>query len=148
MKSYLRIVLFALLATPGFTFADEHGHNHESSVEDAPHGGTLRDAPPYKAELKLDGDNAKIFIYTKTGDKLEPVTVAAEKLEGQVRYPKEKKDRPVTFAKKTMTQKDKTITYFEAKLAGVAKLHRYDLHVILAEKDKKIVLDFGVDNIH
>ena len=113
------------------------GHNHEAAVEAAPHGGTLRDAAPYKAELVLNGDDAKIYIYDKS---LKPAELKSQSMEAKVRLPQQKKDTKVTFKREGDS--------FNAKLAGVSKAHRFDLHVYLTEGEKKTVLDFGIDNIH
>ena len=136
----IRIIFLSLALTFTAHAADEHGHNHVAAVEPAPHGGVLRDAPPYKAELVLNKDEAKIYLYSKVGDKLEPAKLDTQALEGRIRFPKDKKEKVVTFTKKG--------DGFQAKIAGISKVHRYDLHVTLTEKDKKTVIDFGVDNIH
>jgi hypothetical protein len=137
MKTTILIALTALTATTAFA---GDNHNHEAAVEPAPHGGVLRDAPPYKAELVLNKDEAKIYVYSKAGEKLEPAKLELDKLEGKVQFPKDKKAKPVTFTKKGDS--------FDATIAGVSKVHRYDLHVDLPTKDKKLLIDFGVDNIH
>jgi hypothetical protein len=129
------VSLFALaLGSPAI--ADE-GHNHEAAVEPAPHGGILRDAPPYKAELVLEGAIAKVFVY---GKDLKPATLETKELTGKLRFPKEKKDKVVKFERKG--------EFFEAKIVGIDKVHRFDLHVTLQEGAQKVVIDFGIDNIH
>lgn len=137
MKNILMTVLVSILATSAYAGDD---HNHEAAVEPAPHGGMLRDAPPYKAELVLDKDQAKVYIYEKKGEKLVPAQLPITELKGDVRLPKEKKSRPITFKKNG--------DVFEGSIAGISKVHRFDLHMHFEEKGKKVVLDFGVDNIH
>lgn len=135
MKTLL-LLLSTLLLSPAYGSGD---HNHEASVEAAPHGGILRDALPFKAELVLNKDNARIFLYDK-----ELKAVAKEKLpatiKGQLAFPKDKKKKEVTFNLKGDA--------YESKLAGISKVHRYDLHVNVTIEGKPVVLDFGVDNIH
>ncbi len=139
MKTYL-IILATLFVAPTMSFAgDDQDHDHEAAVEAAPHGGILRNAPPYKAELTLTKDQAKIYVYDK-----DVVPVAKKKLKanikGQVAFPKDKKKRDVTF---------KLVgDAYEAKIAGIDKVHRYDLHVTLVMDGKSVLADFGVDNIH
>ena len=113
------------------------GHNHEPAVEPAPHGGILRDAAPYKAELVLNGDSAKIFIYDKN---LKTASLKSESMDAFIRLPKQKKETKILFKKEA--------DFFKATLPGVSKTHRFDLHVYLTEAGKKTVLDFGIDNIH
>lgn len=142
MKNYIKTtaLIGALFATIALghsrVFAGE-GHNHEAAVENAPHGGVLRDAPPYKVELVLNGDDAKIYVYDKS---LKPVKLDKDIAKGQIRFPKEKKSKEVIFKKNGDT--------YEAKLVGVGKAHRYDLHVDIEIAGTKVVGDFGVDNIH
>ncbi|MGE0616916.1 MAG: hypothetical protein AB7P04_14890 [Bacteriovoracia bacterium] len=132
------ISCFVFAAVPRTVWAGEgHGHNHEAAVEPAPHGGILRDAPPYKSELLLKGEVAKIYVYDK-GLKLAPLKT--ETLEAKIRFPKEKKDRTVIFKREA--------DYFVAPLPGISKVHRYDLHVTLKEGPTSTLIDFGVDNIH
>ncbi len=132
--SALFLILFGLTAWAG------EGHNHEAAVEPAPHGGILRDASPYKAELVLDGELAKIYLYTKDAKDLKPASVSATELEGYVRFPKQKKNQPVVFKKSGDS--------FNAKIAGISKVHRFDMHVTLEEGGTKTLLDFGIDNIN
>ncbi|MDZ4661278.1 MAG: hypothetical protein SGJ18_06615 [Pseudomonadota bacterium] len=113
------------------------GHNHEAAVESAPHGGVLRDAPPYKVELVLNGDQAKIYVYDKG---LKPVKLDKDTAKGELRFPKEKKAKEVVFKKNGEV--------YETTLAGISKVHRYDLHVNLEAGASKVLVDFGVDNIH
>lgn len=137
MKTCL-IFLALTLAVPTLSFAHDE-HNHEAAMEAAPHGGILRNAPPFKAELTLSKDQVKIFVYDKD---VKPV--AKEKLKdsvkGQVALPKDKKKREVTFKLAGDA--------YEAKIAGIDKVHRYDLHVTLVIDGKSVLADFGVDNIH
>ncbi len=137
-KNVFALLVLSLMSLgPAHLFADEHGHNHEAAVEPAPHGGILRDAPPYKAELVLNKDEAKIYIY---GTDLKLANLTATELEGKLKFPKDKKERVVKFVKKAEA--------FGALISGISKVHRYDLHVALKEAGKTTILDFGVDNIH
>lgn len=134
----LSISLSVALALPSARAGDDH--NHEASVEPAPRGGVLRDAPPYKSELVLNGDEARIYVYSKVGEKLEPAQLGSTSMEGRLRFPRDKKERSVTFKRAGDA--------FVARIAGIDKKHRYDLHITLLEAGKRVVLDFGVDNIH
>lgn len=135
MKRVLAVLMFVLsLSLNGWA---GEGHNHEAAVEPAPHGGILRDAAPYKAELVLNGDQAKIYIYDKA---LKPASLSSKTMLGKIRLPKAKEETEITFAREK--------EYFAAALPGVSKVHRFDLHVYLEEAGKKTVLDFGIDNIH
>lgn len=134
MKQLIAIAALVLAATSGFA---GDGHNHEAAVEAAPHGGVLRDAPPFKVELVLNGDNAKIHVYDKA---LKPVKLDKDTAKGHLRFPKEKNAKEVVFKRAG--------DVYEAKLAGVSKTHRYDLHVDVEVGTTKVVADFGVDNIH
>lgn len=136
MKAYLFLAL--LYVSPHISLAGD-GHNHESAVEPAPRGGILRDAPPYKSELVLDKDTARIFVYDKTL-KLVPKDKLSSTVNGQLAFPKDKKKREVVFELKGDN--------YEAKLPGIDKVHRYDLHVTLQVEGKSIMADFGIDNIH
>jgi hypothetical protein len=133
--SIARLTLFLALAASPLQASE--GHNHEAAVEPAPHGGILRDSPPYKTELVIEGESAKVYVYDK-GLKLAPL--AATELKGALKFPKERKDKPVTFRKAG--------DFFEARIPGIGKVHRFDLHVTLTEAGKKTVMDFGIDNIH
>lgn len=113
------------------------GHNHEAAIEPAPHGGILRDAKPYKAELVLNGDEASVYIYDSS---LKPAPLTTQSLKGSIRLPKQKKESQVTF--------NKSGDVFKSVLKGVSKVHRFDLHIYLIEAGQKTVLDFGIDNIH
>ena len=131
-KTIVALSIFTILNA----FAGD-GHNHEAAVEPAPHGGTLRDAKPYKAELVLNGDEAKIYMYDAN---VKPATLSATEMKGKLRFPKQKKESEVIFKK--------TGEAFVTILKGVSKVHRYDLHVNFEQDGKKILIDFGVDNIH
>ncbi len=135
-KPVMTVALLFAMLSPFRGHAGDN-HNHEPAVEPAPHGGVLRDAAPYKAELVLNGDEAKIYVYDKS---LKPAVLKTESLIGSIQLPRQKKHAAVTFKK--------TGDAFQATLPGVSKTHRYDLHVTLLEGDKKTVIDFGVDNIH
>jgi hypothetical protein len=130
----LFLILFGLTAWAG------EGHNHEAAIEPAPHGGILRDATPYKAELVLNGELAKIYVYTKDAEVLKTAAVSANELTGYVRFPKQKKNQPVVFKKSGDS--------FETKISGISKVHRFDMHVTLEEAGTKTLLDFGIDNIN
>lgn len=135
MKSALALLILTGFAAQPVLAGDDH--NHEASVEAAPHGGTLRDAPPYKVELVLNGDNAKLYVYD---NKLKPVKLDKEILKGQLAFPKDKKKKEVVFKKSG--------DLYEGTLVGISKVHRYDLHVEIEAAGKKVMADFGVDNIH
>ena len=136
MKRLMYVVFMFCFLTAPLVFAGED-HNHEAAVEPAPHGGILRDAPPYKAELVLNGDEAKVYVYDK---KLKPVMLTSTSIEGKIRLPKQKNESTVAFVKKQ--------EFYTATLPGVSKVHRFDLHLNIEEGGKKTVVDFGIDNIH
>lgn len=123
---------------PQLSFAHDE-HNHEAAVEAAPHGGILRNAPPYKSELVLHKDAAKIYVYDKDV-KPVPKALLKESIRGQIAFPKDKKKREVVFKH--------TGEAYEAQIAGIDKVHRYDLHVTLEINGQPVLADFGVDNIH
>lgn len=127
------ILISALMLAATLSFAHD-GHNHEAAVEAAPHGGILRDAPPYKSEVVLNGDNVKLYVYDKA---LKPMEIKLQELSGDVQFPRQK-TKPVTFKKSGEV--------FVATIPGIGKVHRYDMHVFLDEK-KTIKADFGIDNI-
>lgn len=145
-------------------FAGEgHNHNHEAALETPLNGGILRDAPPYKAELVINDDQAKIYLYKKHGEELRYANVKANELKGNfshMKLPKavqKKGGIEVTFVKgkekKSVKENNKYIQkeveFFTANLEGSSKVHRFDMHVNFADDDgKNIVLDFGIDNIH
>ena len=136
MKTKIIALAFALAAAPVMAHED---HNHEASVEAAPHGGVLRDATPYKSELVLNKDMAKIYIYEKD---LKPVTKDRMKptIQGELSFPKDKKPKEVTLNYKGDA--------YEGTLKGVSKVHRYDFHVTVTVDGKPVNVDFGVDNIN
>lgn len=135
MKALLVLLaVMSLGAQPAFGGDD---HNHEAAVEAAPHGGVLRDAAPYKVELVLKGDKATLYVYDA---KLKPVKLDKETALGKLRFPKEKNQKEVVFKRAG--------DVYEATLAGISKVHRYDLHIDVEAQGKKVVADFGVDNIH
>jgi len=115
------------------------GHNHEAAIEPAPHGGILRDSPPYKVELVLNNDNAKIYVYDKN---LNPVpnSELGSTAVGALAFPKERKKREVIFKLSESA--------YEGEMPGISAVHRYDLHVDITIDGKKVIGDFGVDNIH
>jgi len=133
------ILAIALLLGMTSFAGDDHHHDHEAAVEQAPRGGILRNADPYKAELVLNKDVARIYVYDKA---VKPVakTKLKETITGKLAFPKDKKKKDVTF---------KLVgDAYEAQLKGIDKVHRYDLHVTLEVDGKPILADFGVDNIH
>ncbi len=134
----MKVVLLAALSlmVSSAALAGE-GHNHEAALEPAPHGGILRDATPYKAELVISGEKASIYVYDKD---LKPAKLTAQSLDGQVRFPKSKKDQKVTFTKAGEA--------FGATIKGIGKVRRFDMHVTLNEAGKATIMDFGIDNIH
>jgi len=115
------------------------GHNHEASIEAAPHGGVLRDASPYKVELVLNGDLARMHVYDKT---LKPVVLDKPQVKGRLKFPRQTKETVVTLKRTAAGDA------YEARMPGISKVHRYDLHIDLEVGDQKVVADFGVDNIH
>ena len=67
MKSL--VIMFLTLASFSVALGKSgHGHNHENAIEPPPHGGTLRDAPPYKAEAVISGETVKVYLYKKQGE--------------------------------------------------------------------------------
>jgi hypothetical protein len=139
MKNLL-IVGFLIFEFYGMhSWAHEEDHNHEAAVEAAPHGGILRNAPPFKAELVLDKDDAKVFVYDKD---VKPVDTNRLKkvIAGNLAFPKDKAKKAVKFELKENA--------YHAKLVGIDKVHRYDLHITLEVDGKPVIADFGVDNIH
>lgn len=139
MKTLVLLATLALttvFAAQSFAHDD---HNHEAAVEAAPHGGLLRDAPPYKAELVLNKEDARVFVFDKD---MKPVLKEklSQKIQGTLAFPKDKKRRIIDFELKGDA--------YEAKITGIDKVHRYDLHVTLVIDKKSILADFGIDNIH
>lgn len=135
MKTLLAILALTVFAGQPAMAGDDH--NHEASVEAAPNGGTLRDALPYKVELVLKGDKATVYLYDS---KLKQVKLDQETATGRLGFPKDKKKKEVIFKK--------VGDVYEATLTGISKVHRYDLHIDIQAQGKKIMADFGVDNIH
>ena len=138
MKYVMATVLVAMVGLANQCLAHDD-HNHEAAVEAAPHGGILRNAPPYKSELVLKKDVAKVYVYDKD---VKPVSKEKlkESIKGQVAFPKDKKKRDVLFKLAGDA--------YEAKIPGIEKVHRYDLHITLEVEGKSVLADFGVDNIH
>jgi hypothetical protein len=133
MKNIL-LVSFIVFGTAGTLCAGE-GHNHEAAVESAPRGGTLRNAGDYKAEIVINGDQLKLYVYDK---KLKPIQMDKAEITGDVQFPKEK-SKPITFKKVGES--------YEVTIKGISKVHRYDMHINLEVAGKKVVADFGIDNI-
>ena len=132
----MKFILMFLVITLGVGGSAHEGHVHEPALEAPPHGGLLRDAEPFKTELVLNGDNAKVYIYDK---KLKPVKLTKESLKGELILPKSKKKTEVSFKRSG--------EFYEGILEGVSKVHRFDLHVNLEAEGKKALADFGVDNV-
>ncbi|MBI4406087.1 MAG: hypothetical protein HY537_18150 [Deltaproteobacteria bacterium] len=148
MKRYILLLIIGAVISNG-VFSDDTC-NHEASVEAAPQGGSLRDAPPFKSEIKIDGNIVKLYIYDQ---KLKAVKYDKDTLSGFVQFPRQEK-KSISFKRiaelKPITIKNVgTITErYEASIPGINKVHRYDMHVNLAVGDKTARADFGVDNIH
>lgn len=134
----MRIKLLCLMLLAGVVYAGE-GHNHEAAIEPAPHGGILRDSSPYKVELVLNNDNAKVYVYDKNLNPI-PNDKLAKTAVGALAFPKERNKREVIFKLSESA--------YEGEMPGISAVHRYDLHIDLTIDGKKIVGDFGVDNIH
>lgn len=134
----MKFIFLSILCLVGTVYAGE-GHNHEAAIEPAPHGGILRDSPPYKTELVLNGDEAKIYVYDKDLNLMPNNKLGSEAI-GALRFPKEKEHRKVIFKLGD--------SFYEGKMTGISSVHRYDLHVDMNIDGKSIVGDFGVDNIH
>lgn len=133
MKKLVMAVALGLSFPPSLLAHEDH--NHEAAVEAAPHGGSLRNAGDYKAELVINGDKLKLYIYDK---QLKPVKIDKAELKGDVQFPKEK-SKPIVFKKNG--------EFHETTVKGISKVHRYDMHVNLEISGKKVVIDFGIDNI-
>ena len=160
---FISLMTLSTLSLQLFDEWDHHGHNHEAAVESPLNGGILRDAPPFKAELVIENDDAKIYLYKKVGTELQYTNIKAEELVGkfshlkmpkpvqkkggiEVKFIKSKERKSVKIGDKTIEQE---VQVFKAKLEGSSKVHRYDLHVNLVNDDaKKVVIDFGIDNIN
>ncbi len=137
-KHFFLSLMVAFLASTAYA-GEGHRHSHEAAVEAAPHGGILRDAMPFKAELILNGDDAKVYIYDK---QLKPVVLDHAELKGQLKFPRQTKETIVTLKRASSG------AYYETKLKGISNVHRYDLHIDLKIGDQTVLADFGVDNIH
>lgn len=133
MKTLL-VVSALVLSVPTLTMAGD-SHNHEAAVEAAPHGGSLRASGEYKAEIVINDDKLKLYIYDK---KLKPKQLEKTVLTGGVQFPKEKV-KPISFKKNG--------DFYESTIKGISKVHRYDLHVNIEADGKKTLIDFGLDNI-
>ncbi len=133
MKAFLFTTTLFLAANAPL-LAHEN-HNHEAAVEAAPHGGTLRNAGEYKAEIVINGDKLKLYVYDQ---QLKALKLDKAELKGDIQFPKEK-SKPITFKKFGDA--------YEATVKGISKVHRYDMHVNLEVAGKKAVADFGIDNI-
>lgn len=130
------LTLGSLFATPVAAKSGKgHEHHHVDAVEVPPHGGTLRDAKPFKAEAVISGDTIKIYIYD---EKMKPIKLEKDTMDGEVEMPKKK-----PFAIKFKKAGD----YYEGKASGISKAHRYDLVVEIKANGKTVIADFGVDNI-
>lgn len=135
MKTLLLLVLSLVTAAPALY---AHGdHKHEEAVEAPPHGGILRDATPFKSEIVVEGENVTLYLYDKD---LKPVALDAPAFKGDVQFPRQKKAKPVTFKREG--------DVYKARIPGIGKVHRYDLHVTVEAGGKKALADFGIDNIH
>ncbi len=137
MSLRLVLSLVAWVSIPSFSTAWAHdGHIHEPAIEAPPHGGLLRDAGPFKSEVVMQGDLAKLYVYDQ---KLQPISQGPAQLKADFQLPKERKGKPITFVRKE--------THYEATLPGVSRAHRFDMHVYLEFNGKKGTADFGVDNM-
>lgn len=149
----MKFILLIALVLPIQTLAHDD-HVHEPAVEAPINGGLLRDAAPFKTELVLKGDTALVYIYDKD---MKYVKLDRPELTGDYQFPKEKKGRPVVFklSSRTVTRTDpetkkevkETIQFYEGQLKGIARVHRFDLHVNLDVGGKKALADFGIDNV-
>lgn len=134
MKRILMLVI-ALTATAFAPVLAHEGHSHEAAIETAPHGGMLRNADPFKAEAVLRGDTVRLYVYNAS---LKPVKLDKPEAKSTVQFPRQKA-KAVTFHLKD--------GFYEATIAGISKVHRYDLHVNLVVGGVKALADFGIDNI-
>lgn len=129
------IVATCLLMLAPISLLAHEDHNHEAAVEAAPHGGILRNAGDYKAEIVISGDNLKLYVYDK---QLKPFKLEKAELKGHVQFPKQKKEA-IRFKKSG--------DFYATTVKGISKVHRYDMHIDLDIAGKKTVADFGIDNI-
>ncbi|MDZ4677165.1 MAG: hypothetical protein SGI74_06600 [Oligoflexia bacterium] len=133
----MKNLIFTIACLISLNAHSHEGHVHEPAVEAPPHGGLLRDALPFKSEVVLNGDIAKVYVYDK---KLKPLKLDKPTLKGELQFPKDKNPKPVTFKLEG--------DHYEAKLPGISKVYRFDLHVYLDVGGKKALADFGIDNIN
>lgn len=134
MKTLLLLALSLALPAP---VLHAHGdHKHEEAVEAPPHGGVLRDALPFKSEIVVDKDDVTLYVYDKD---LKPAVLDQPLLKGEIQFPRQKR-KAVTF------KRDGEV--YKARIPGITKVHRYDLHVIIHVGGVKAEADFGIDNIH
>jgi hypothetical protein len=133
MNKLIVAIIAGLALTP--QIKAHEGHVHEAALEAAPHGGILRDAKPFKVEAVLNGDTVRLYVYDAG---LKPVKLDKFEAKAEVQFPRQK-PRRVIFTRKE--------GYYETTVPGISKVHRYDLHVTLDINGKKVVADFGIDNI-
>lgn len=105
----------------------------------APHGGLLKRAPPYRAEIVVFKDFVKIYLYDKNLKALDPKVIKST-ANADLRVPNVSPDQRVTF--KFVNDA------LEARIPGVSDFHRIDLHVDLNIQGKDLMGDFAVDNLH
>lgn len=145
------ILIVAFVITLQLSSFGHEGHNHEASTEQPHLGGVLRDAPPFKAELIMNGETISVYVYDKDR-KILPLD--KEELKGEVQFPRQDKPSPVIFKKvKEKASKEikgfgTIVEHYEAKIPKINKAHRYDLHVNLDVGGKTAKADFGIDNIN
>lgn len=135
MLVLLCVVPFAAFAGGGH----DHSHDHQASVEPAPHGGMLRDSLPFKTELVLNQDTATIYVYDKDLKQVQAARLGVT-AEARLAFPKERNPRTIVIPL--------IGDVYQGELEGIDKVHRFDLHVDITVDGKKILGDFGVDNIH
>ena len=134
MKTPLMLALSLSLLSPVLR---AHGdHKHEEAIEAPPRGGVLRDAPPFKSEILVNGDDVTLYVYDKD---LKPILLDAPSLKGEVQFPRQKR-KPVVFKREGDA--------YKARISGISKVHRYDLHVTIENGGVEAMADFGIDNIH
>lgn len=134
MKTLILLALSLAVAAP---VVRAHGdHKHEEAVEAPPHGGVLRDALPFKSEIIVNGDDVTLYVYDKD---LKPAVLDKPAFKGEIQFPRQKR-KSVTFTR------DGDV--YKARIPGITKVHRYDLHVIIDVGGVTAEADFGIDNIH
>jgi hypothetical protein len=133
VKHLRTLILIGLIS---MNASAHEGHVHEPAVEAPPHGGLLRDAAPFKSEIVLNGDHAKVYIYDR---ELKPVKLDKDSLKGELQFPKEKEKKPTLFKRNG--------DFYEATLPGISKVHRFDMHLNIEVGGKKALADFGIDNV-